>query len=158
DVGRVLRVARKTAPVARLVGEAQAILDQRIISDPASTGSAVIVVTADSRVRALAARDLSPVGSWALDAPLAGPPFGTKDMCFVMARAGGIMAFGRDGQRIWSTQLESAVIGSPLLLDQSVWLITQRGKLHVRALSDGGARGELALSVLPAGGLLVAGK
>jgi len=158
DVGRVLRVAKKTMPVARLVGEAQAVLDQRIIADPASTGSAVIVVTADRRVRALAARDLTPVGSWALDAPLAGPPIGIDDMCFVMDRSGGLMAFGRDGQRIWSTQLESAVVGAPLIRDQSVWLITQRGKLQVLALSDGKARGELALSVLPSGGLLMAGK
>ena len=42
---------------------------QRIIADPVSTGGAVIVVTADGRVRALAVRDLSPVGSWALEAP-----------------------------------------------------------------------------------------
>ena len=158
DVGRVLRVAKKTMPVARLVGEAQAVLEERIIADPASTGSAVIVVTADRRVRALAARDLSPVGSWALEAPLAGPPIGIDDMCFVTDRAGGVMAFGRDGQRIWSIQLESAVVGAPLIRDQSVWLITQRGKLHVRALSDGQTRGELALSVLPTGGLIMAGK
>ena len=71
----------KTKPVARLVGEAEAILEQRIIADPASTGNAVIVVTADRRVRALAARDLSPVGSWALDAPLAGPPIGVDETC-----------------------------------------------------------------------------
>lgn len=64
NVGRVLRVAKKRNPVARLVGEAQAILEERIVTDPASTGNAVIVVTADRRVRALAARDLSPVGSW----------------------------------------------------------------------------------------------
>ncbi len=158
DVGRVLRVAHKTKPVARLIGEAQAVLDQRIIADPASTGSAVIVVTADKRVRALAARDLSPVGSWVLDAPLAGPPIGIEDMCFVMDRAGGVMAFGRDGQRIWSIQLESAVVGAPQVRDQSVWLITQRGLLHVRALSNGQARGELALSLLPSGGLVLAAK
>jgi PQQ-like domain len=158
DVGRVLRVAHKTKPVARLIGEAQAVLDQRIIADPASTGNAVIVATADKRVRALAARDLSPVGSWVLDAPLAGPPIGIEDMCFVMDRAGGVMAFGRDGQRIWSIQLESAVVGAPLVRDQSVWLITQRGLLHVRALSNGQARGELALSLLPSGGLVLAGK
>jgi PQQ-like domain len=89
---------------------------------------------------------------------LAGPPIGIEDMCFVMDRAGGVMAFGRDGQRIWSIQLESAVIGAPLVRDRSVWLITQQGKLHVRALSDGQARGELALSVLPSGGLIMAGK
>lgn len=93
-----------------------------------------------------------------LDAPLAGPPIGVDDMCFVMDRAGGVMAFGRNGQRIWSIQLESAVVGSPVIRDQSVWMITQRGKLHVRAQSDGQARAEVALSVLPSGGLIMAGK
>jgi outer membrane protein assembly factor BamB len=158
NVGRVLRVTKKTTPVARLVGEAQAVLEERIITDPASTGTAVIVVTADRRVRALAARDLSPVGSWALDAPLTQPPIGIENMCFVMDRAGGVMAFDQDGQRKWSIHLESAVIGSPVVRDHSVWVVTERGKLHVRGQSDGQARAELALSVLPSGGLMMAGK
>ena len=74
DVGHIHRVALKTAPVPRLVGEAETMLEQRIIAGPVSTGGAVIVVTADRHVRALAVRDLSPVGSWALEAPLAGAP------------------------------------------------------------------------------------
>ncbi len=93
-VGRVARIALKKTPVPRLSDEAETTLDQRIIADPASTGGAVIVATADGKVRALAARDLSPVGSWPLEAPLAGRPYQTKDGCFVMDRGG-----RRDGLR-----------------------------------------------------------
>ena len=158
DVGRVIRLELKTAPVARLVGEAERVLDRRIIAAPASTGNAVIVATADRHVRSLAARDLSPVGSWALDAPLAGPPIGIGETCFVMDRAGGVMAFSRDGQRVWSIQLDSAVVGAPVVVDQLVWFLTRGGKLHVRSLSNGEKREQLALGALPSGGLLMAGK
>jgi outer membrane protein assembly factor BamB len=157
DVGRVFRVALTKVPVARLVGEAQSLLDQHIIADPASTGHAVIVATADRRVRALAARDLSPVGSWALDAPLAGPPAGVGETGFVMDRAGGVMAFSREGQRIWSINLDAAVIGAPVVDDRSVWLLTEDGKLHVRELSSGKERVRLAVGALPSDGLLLAG-
>jgi len=157
DDGRVHRVALKTTPVPRLVGEAPSTLGQRIIADPVSTGGAVIIVTADRRVRALAARDLSPVGSWALEAPLAGSPAGIGDGCFVMDRAGGVMAFGHDGKRAWSINLGSEVAGSPLIQNQTVWMLTRDGILHVRGRSDGAERGRIALGILPAGGLLTAG-
>jgi outer membrane protein assembly factor BamB len=158
DVGRVFRVALKKDPVARLVGEAQSVLDQHIIANPASTGNAVIVATADRRVRALAARDLSPVGSWALAAPLAGPPAGAGETGFVLDRAGGVMAFGREGQRTWSINLESAAVGAPVVDDQSVWFLTEDGTLCVRALASGQERERLALGALPSGGLFLAGK
>ena len=158
DVGRVIRLALKTTPAARLVGESERQLEQPIIAAPVTTGNAVIVVTADRHVRALAARDLSPVGSWALDAPLAGPPFGAGDTCFLTDRMGGVMAFSRDGQRVWSIHLDSAVIGSPVVVDQSVWFLTSGGKLHVRALSDGEKRESFDLGALPKGGLLMAGR
>ena len=158
DVGRLIRLDLKTAPIARLVGEAVRVLDQRIIAAPASTGNAVIVATADRHVRALAARDLSPVGSWALGAPLAGHPIRSGETCFVMDRSGGVMAFGRDGQRAWSIQLDSAVVGAPVVVDQLVWFLTQGGKLHVLALSNGQKREQLELGALPSGGLLMAGK
>jgi len=117
----------------------------------------VIIVTADRRVRALAARDLSPVGSWLLEAPLADPPAGVADGCFIMDRAGGVMVFGHDGKRTWSINLGSEVVGPPLIQDQTVWLITRDGNLHVRARSDGAGRDRIALGVLPAGGLLMVG-
>ena len=91
-----------------------------------STGGAVIVVTADRHVRALSTRDFSPVGSWVLEAPLARPPVGGGDGCFVMDRAGGIAAVGHDGKRQWSIDLKAAVVGSPLVQEKTVWLLDQR--------------------------------
>jgi outer membrane protein assembly factor BamB len=157
DVGRVRRIALRTAPVPRLMSEADATLDQRIIADPASTGGAVIIATADRRVRALAVRDLSPVGSWELAAPLAEPPIGTAGFGFVLDRAGGVMAFARDGHRAWSINLGAEVVGLPLVRDRSVWFLTRDGTLHERGLSDGAGRTPLALGVLPGGGILETG-
>jgi outer membrane protein assembly factor BamB len=158
DAGRVVRVSLKSAPVPRLVGEVERMLDHKIIANPGSTGNAVIVATADHKVRALAARDLSPVGSWTLNAPLAGPPRGTGEKCFVMDRAGGVMAFSRDGQRIWSIQLDSAVVGGPVIVEQLVWIVTQAGKLSVRELATGKERETLTLGTLPSGGIVMAGR
>lgn len=156
-VGRVARIALRTTPVARLAGEAEATLDQRIIADPVSTGGAVIVATADGKVRALAARDLSPVGSWPLAAPLASRPYPTKDGCLVMDRAGGVIAFGRDGQRTWTINLPTEVVGIPLVKDQSITFLTADGSLHVRARADGAPLDQKPLGVLPSGGLLELG-
>jgi outer membrane protein assembly factor BamB len=157
DAGRVRRISLKTNPVPRLTAEAETILDQRIVSEPASTGNAILVATADRRVRSLAARDLSPVGAWALEAPLAERPTGLSDGGFVSDRSGGVMAFGRDGQRIWSIKLSAAVVGSPQVLGQSVVFLTRDGFLHVRARSDGSLRERRELGILPAGGPLVVG-
>jgi hypothetical protein len=158
DGGRLHRLAKKTAPVAQLVSEAQASLGQRILADPVTAGGAVIVVTADGRVRALAARDLSPVGTWALEAPLAGAPVQGGDGCFVMDRSGGVMAFGAGGKRAWSINLGFEVVGAPLIIGQNVWMITSDGQVHVRASSDGQPRNRFALGILPASGLLRAGE
>ncbi len=128
------------------------------MAGPVSTGGAVIVVTADQHVRALATRDLSPVGSWALDAPLAGAPVGSGDGCFVMDRAGGVMAVGRDGKRLWSINLKAAAVGSPLVQDDTVWFLTSDGNLHVRSRADGAEVDRISLGILPDGGLLQAGK
>ncbi len=158
DVGHIHRVALKTAPVPRLVGEAQTTIPQRIIAGPVSTGGAVIVVTADRQVRALSTRDLSPVGSWALEAPLSGAPAGVGDGCFIMDRAGGITALARDGRRTWSIKLKAGTVGAPLVQDQTVWFLTSDGSLHVRARSDGAELDRIALGILPEGGLLQVGK
>jgi outer membrane protein assembly factor BamB len=157
QAGRVYRVELKTTPVPRLVGAGPPPLDKPIIADPVSTGGAVIVVTADEPrplIRALAARDLSPAGSWPLEAPLAGPPVAIDDGCVVMDRAGRVIAFGRNGQRTWSIDLKAEVVGTPLVREQSIWLVTRDGKLHVCSLSDGGEQKALALGILPSGGLL----
>jgi hypothetical protein len=158
DVGHIHRVAKKSSPVSRLLGEATTTLPQRIVAGPVSTGGAVIVVTADQHVRALATRDLSPAGSWVLEAPLAGTPQAAGDGCFVMDRAGGVTAVGRDGKRLWSINLKTTPVGSPLVRDSAVWFLTSDGILHVRARKDGAELDRVSLGVLPEGGLLEAGK
>jgi outer membrane protein assembly factor BamB len=158
DVGHIHRVSLKTAPVPRLVGEATTTLPQQIVAGPVSTGGAVVVVTADRHVRALVTRDLSPVGSWALEAPLSGPPAPAGDGCFVTDRAGGVVAVGRDGARLWSINLKAAPVGLPLVQDKVVWFLTSDGNLHIRNRSDGAAIDKLSLGILPDGGLLQAGK
>ncbi len=85
-------------------------------------------------------------------------PIGIGETCFVMDRSGGVIAFSRDGQRIWSIKLDSAVIGEPVVLDQSVWFLTRGGKLHVRGLSSGEKRESLDVNALPSGGLLDGGQ
>jgi len=152
-VGRVRRIALRTTPVPRLSSEAETTLDQRIIADPAATTEAVIVATADRRVRVLAARDLSPIGSWPLGAPLSGHPVGFGDIAFAMDRAGGVIAFGRDGKKLWAVSLGSEVTAAPLVQAQSIWFLTRDGTLHIRSRVDGGRIDDKPLSILPAGGI-----
>jgi outer membrane protein assembly factor BamB len=154
DSGRVRRLALKTEPVPRLGVEAEALLDKAIIADPASTGGAVIVATSDQKVRALSARDLSPVGAWPLDAPLVGDPMAVDGHGFVFDGAGGVLALGRDGRRLWSIKLGEVAMGTPVIQGGSVWLLDQAGRLHRRALADGSAREHLDLGILPVGGMI----
>ena len=99
DVGRVRRIGLKTTPVPRLASEAEKALDSRIVADPATTGAAVLVATADGRVRSLPARDLSPIGAWRSMPRSPDNPVGLADGGLAMDRAGGIVAFGRMGRR-----------------------------------------------------------
>ena len=157
DVGRVRRLVLKTTPVPRLTVEAERALDSRIVADPATTGAAVLVATADGRVRSLAARDLSPIGAWPLDASIAGRPVGLGDGGLAMDRAGGILAFGRDGQQTWSIKLGAEIVGAPEALGRSLAILTSDGVLHLRDRSDGAPVDRRPLGVLPAGGPVAIG-
>ena len=75
-----------------------------------------------------------------------------------MDRAGGVMAFGRDGQRIWSIKLGAEVVGEPQVIGRSLAFLTGDGVLHLRARSDGAPLDRRALGVLPAGGPLAMGR
>jgi len=157
DAGRVRLLSLRQKPVPRLVVEAEKLLEKGIVADPATTGGAVIVATADQRVRVLSARDLSPVGAWPLEAPLLASAVTAGERCFVFDSAGGILALGPNGRRLWSIKLDAAVAGPPLIQDELVWLLDREGHLHARSLADGAAREQLELGVLPAGGLLQVG-
>jgi hypothetical protein len=157
DVDRVRRLSLKTTPVPRLVMEAERTFDSRIVADPTTTGAAVLVATADGQVRSLAARDLSPVGAWPLDASIAGRPVGLGDGALAQDRGGGVLAFGRDGQKTWSIKLGAEVVGAPLLAGRSLVILTSDGMLHVRARADGASMERRPLGVLPAGGPIAMG-
>jgi hypothetical protein len=157
DAGRVRLLSLQQKPVPRLVVEAEKLLDNGLIADPATTGGALIVITADQSVRALSARDLSPVGAWSLEAPLLGSPVAVGDRCFVLDSAGRVMVLGPDGARLWSIKLDAAVAGPPLIQGDLVWLLDREGHLHARSLSDGASREQIELGVLPCGGLLQVG-
>lgn len=158
EAGKVRRLTLSTASRPRLEATAETALGSALVLDPVSTGTAVVVATADGKVRSLAARDLSPVGAWPLDAPLAGAPAAIGGRAFVTDRAGGVHAFGTDGGRLWSATLRGAdPIGPPVVQDDSVWFLARDGSLHRLALADGAPLDRLALDVLPAGPVSAAG-
>jgi hypothetical protein len=157
DAGRVRRLVLEQSPVPRLTVQAAPVLDRTIISDPAATTAAVIVATSDQKVRALAARDLSPVGAWALESPLVDRPLTVGERCFAYDAAGGVLALGRDGERLWSIKLDEVAVGKPVIANDLIWFLDRSGRLHGRALADGAAREKIDLGVLPAGGLMTLG-
>ena len=111
----------------------------------------MLVATADGRVRSLAARDLSPdrrLAARRLDRRQA--RWGSADGGLAMDRAGGILAFGRDGQKTWSIKLGAEVVGAPQVVGRSLVILTSDGVLHLRARSDGAAAIAAALGS-PAG-------
>ncbi len=67
------------------------------------------------------------------------------------------MAFGREGQRLWAIKLDAPAAGTPVIQDNTVWLLDRQGRLYIRSLSDGVPRDRLELGFLPAGGLRVVG-
>ncbi len=157
DTGRVRRLTRPTDPRPRLVVSAEVNLDKGVSAAPVATGGAVILATGDGQIRALAARDLSPLGSWPLGAPLETPPSTIADRAFVADASGTVLAIGRDGARLWSIDLKEAVVGPPAVLGDSVYFLTRAGSLHRRQLADGSSLGRIPLDVVPAGGLRVIG-
>ena len=71
-------------------------------------------------------RDLSPLGAWPLEPPLASPPVAVSGRCFVADKARGVLALGPEGQRLWSATLRDASAGPPVVQDQAVWFLGAR--------------------------------
>jgi hypothetical protein len=155
--GRVLQLRRAEGlgPRPRLAVAAETRLGNALFADPLGTADAVLVVTAENQIRALAARDLTPIGAWPLEAPLAGPPANVGGRGFLADVAGRVHVFGPDGQRLWSITLRaSAAAGPPAIVGDAAWFLTQSGSLECHALGDGALRDQIDLGVLPAGNLL----
>jgi outer membrane protein assembly factor BamB len=153
---RRLSVDRTGRP--RLTVTAEQKLDKPLDTDPASTGQALVIATEDGRVRSLASRDLGSVGSWPLDGKRWVGPVVVAEHAFVADDAGNVVAFAPDGRRLWSAKLPGTIAaGPPAVRDQEVWVVGTNGSLHRFALADGQPRAEIALDILPRGGLLAAG-
>lgn len=158
DSGRVRRLTLVSDPRPRLTASAEVALDATLVADPASTGSALLLATSDGRIRALAARDFSPVGAWPVDAPLATGPTAVGSLAFATDQVGGVTAFGSDGQRLWSTTLRGTVaFTAPAIVGEACWFLTRDGSLHRLALADGSLLDRLELHLLPAGDLKTIG-
>ena len=54
-----------------------------------------------------------------------------------MDRGGGVLAFGRDGQKTWSIKLGAEVVGRPCVRRPSLVILTSDGVLHLVARADG---------------------
>jgi outer membrane protein assembly factor BamB len=158
--GRVRRLVRQSECRSRLVASGEEIsLGSALIADPASIGSALLVATADGRVRALGGRDLSTLGAWPLDAPRALGPLNLGPVAIVADTSGALLAFEPDGQRRWAISLrEGAPIGPPLTQQESLWILTKDGTIQRRALADGASLDRYSLGILPAGGPLALGQ
>jgi outer membrane protein assembly factor BamB len=158
ESGRVRRLVRTagSAPVPTLRSAGETTLGADLAADPLGLEDAVLLVTVDGKIRALAARDLSGIGAWSLDAPLAIPPALVAGRGFLADRAGNVAAFGGDGQRLWSVALRTgAAAGRPAVIGDAVWFLTRDGGLEGRALADGALVDRVDLDVLPAGDLQV---
>jgi hypothetical protein len=73
---------------------------------------------------------------------------------FVFDGGGGVMALGRDGQRLWSIRLDAPAAGKPIVEGDSIWFLDREGRLYGRALADGSARRRLDLGIAPSGGIV----
>jgi hypothetical protein len=154
DAGKVRRLTLVNDPRPRLVASAEVALGASLLADPASTGSAVVLATSDGRIRALSARDLSPVGAWPVESSLATFPTSRGSLAFATDRNGSVYAFGADGQRIWSNKLRgTSAVGAPAILDDSAWFLALDGSLHRFSLTDGSPLDRIELNLLPAGDL-----
>ncbi|HEV3164513.1 MAG TPA: PQQ-binding-like beta-propeller repeat protein, partial [Isosphaeraceae bacterium] len=69
EVGTVRRLAVTEGPNPKLEVKAEVDVKASLLTDPVATEAAILLITSDGKVRALASRDLSPVGSWELEAP-----------------------------------------------------------------------------------------
>ncbi len=155
--GRVRRLTRSENPRPRLVVTAESPLGQPLDAEPASSGGAVIVATADGKVRALAARDLSPIATVDLPSPRTFGPVAVGDYAFVADAAGNVFAFGGDGRKVWQSRLHSAANDAPVVRGGAARFLTRSGALESRSLADGATSERLALGVLPAGSPVVSG-
>lgn len=152
-------VVKKESGLDNLVVAAQTTVDKPIVSELASTGESIFLVTSDQRIRALAARDLSPLGSWPMESPLALGPVEVGGHVFVADVSGVVVAFDRGGRRLWSVTLRGGRPAGPPLLHQDgqVWFLSRSGVWERRVLADGSPGESIELGGAPVGGPIALG-
>ncbi len=152
--GTLRRLVVETNPRPRLVVSAERKLDSPAIVSPASTGSAILVVTADLKVRAFSGRDLSPLGSWPILTPPTFGPTVASGFGFVGDATGQVFAFSGEGRRLWTSTLrEPRVAGPPVVRGDSAWFVTRdQGGVEALNLGDGASLGQTRLEIEPAAG------
>lgn len=153
--GTIRRLVKEDGERPSLIVQAEVALNQPLVAPPGSTMDAVILATADGRIRALAARDLSPAGAWELDAPLALGPFTDQatGTVIVADASGKVIGFGPGGERLWTIDLEGDTLaGAPSIGGDDIWMLTLGGRLHRRSSFDGTPIDRVELTPLPSGG------
>lgn len=160
DAGRIRRLVRLQDPRPRLATTAELAIGKELVAGPVTTRDAVVVVTAENQVRSLAGRDLSPVGAWPLAAAPAFEPEESGGLVFVADLAGGLLAIGPDGRRLWSVTSSdgSPLAGPPITGPEGVDSVTTNGLLSRRSATDGATLAEFPLGVSPNGGPLRIGR
>jgi outer membrane protein assembly factor BamB len=156
--GRLRALVRRDGPRPRLeaVGEVRD-LGRAPVADPVATPRAVVVATDDRQVRALAVRDLSPLGAWALPAPPAMGPVVVGDRIVVADRTGHLLALDLDGRRAWEADLGRVPVGPPARRGDRLWFLDDAGTLVGVDAAAGAIAARLPLGILPAGGPIAAG-
>jgi len=146
------RVRRLVPRGLRMLAEAEVTLDRKLVANPVTSTQTVVVATADRKVRALAARDLSPIGTWPVSGLITriAPPSGGH--FFIADSSGGVLALAADGRKRWSIELGAGVVGDPLVVERSVWFLTSDGALHARELETGKSLSRIELHILPSDG------
>jgi outer membrane protein assembly factor BamB len=151
--GRLRKVVRKDDSRSRLVlDDAPVDLGSPPAAPPVANQDAVILATTDGNVRALSARDLSPVGSWPLPGPLTVGPTRAGDYIVTIDISGHVLALGPDGVRAWSAELGAPPAGPPAAWGDALWFLDNRGILHGLAVASGAEVERSPLNLLPAGG------
>jgi outer membrane protein assembly factor BamB len=157
EEGHLRRLSKALQPRPHLVVSAETSLGKPVVAGPASTGAAVLLATADGKVRALAARDLSPTSSIDLASPRSFGPVAVGGLGFVSDATGNVFAFSADGRKLWNTKLRAPMANTPALLDGVGWFPTRTRAIEARNLADGAWIERLTIGFPPAGPPIAAG-
>lgn len=154
--GTLRRLVIEAGPRARLAVAAERKLDSPPLGDPAATGPAVVVATADLKLRSFAGRDLAPLGTWPINTAPALGPCAVGGFVFAVDAAGQVFCFDGDGRRLWTAHLRGrGVVGTPVVRNGAAWFATRdEGGVEGLSLVDGATLGQTGLDAAIAAGLL----